>query len=75
MPRVRAERDPNRFARPNADGDPKVIDVRGDTIEFRGESDGRSGEVDEIAVITRKGGAFGEVAAAMRQAFKALKKE
>ena len=50
MPRVRTECDPDGFAGAKADRDPEVIEVRRDTINFRGECDWSSGDVNEIAV-------------------------
>ena len=48
---MRAERDANWFASPDADRDPEVIDVGRHAIDFRGERDGRAGDVDEVPVV------------------------
>ena len=50
MPRMGTECDANGFAGAEADGDPEVIDVRGDAIYFRGERDWISDDVNKIAV-------------------------
>jgi hypothetical protein len=47
---VGAECDADRFAGAKADRDPEVIDVRRDPINFRGEGDWSSGDMNEIAV-------------------------
>jgi hypothetical protein len=46
-----AECDADRCAGAKADRDPEVIDVRRDTIDFRGERDRSSGNMNEIAVV------------------------
>jgi hypothetical protein len=48
---VRTECDADRFAGAKADRDPKVIDVRRDTIDFCGECDRSAGNLNEIAVV------------------------
>ena len=45
-----AKGDADRFAGAKADRDPEVIDVRRDPINFRGECDWSSGNMNEIAV-------------------------
>jgi hypothetical protein len=47
---VGTECDADRFAGAKADRDPEVIDVRRDTIDFRGEGDWSSGNMNEVAV-------------------------
>jgi hypothetical protein len=51
LTRVSAQRDADRFAYAKADSDPEVIDVRRDPINFRGECDRSSGNMNEIAVV------------------------
>ena len=50
LPRVRAERDTDRFARARAKCDPEVIDVGRHAIDFGGEGNGRARDVNQIAV-------------------------
>ena len=45
---MRTECDADRFAGAKADRDPEVIEVRRDTINFRGECDWSSGNMNEI---------------------------
>ena len=44
------EGDADRFAGAEADRDPKMIDVRRDAIDFSGEGDWSSGDMNEITV-------------------------
>jgi len=48
---VSAQRDADRFAYAKADRDPEVIDVRRDPINFRGECDRSSGNMNKITVV------------------------
>ena len=48
---MRAQRAAKRFAGTDADRDPEVIDVSGHAVDFRGERDGRAGDMDEVAVV------------------------
>ena len=54
LPRMRAERDPDRLAAASGDADPEMIDVGRDSVDFRGESDRFSRQPDEIAVSKTK---------------------
>jgi hypothetical protein len=47
---VGAERDPDGFPAPGPDGDPEMIDVRRNAIDFRGESDRSTGDMNKLAV-------------------------
>lgn len=51
LPRVGAECDADRFACPDSDRDPKMINVSGNAVDFRRERDGSSGDVDKVAVL------------------------
>jgi len=67
---LRTERDTDRFAATDADRDPEMIDVRRDAIDFRGEGDGSSSEMDEVALVQPKVIPPGLLSASMWQAFK-----
>ena len=62
-----AERDADWFAGPDSDRDPEVIDVRRHPIDFRGEGDGRAGDMDEIAIVEPNGNPPARLFAAMWQ--------
>ena len=44
-----------------------MIDVRGNAIDFRPESDWLPGEMDEVAMLEPEGGAFCPLSWSMRQ--------
>ena len=69
MPRVRAEGDTDRFARARARAkcDPKVIDVRRHAIDFGGEGNGRTRDVNQIAVAKLRIGVSSSLLVSMRQ--------
>ena len=65
-----AERDANWFSGADTNRDPKMIDVRRDAIDFRGEGNRSAGKMDEIAVVKSSVAARGLLSASMWQAFK-----
>ena len=67
---MRAERDTDWFVGTDADRDPEMIDVRRDAIDFRGEGDGSSSEMDKVALVQPKVAPLGLLSASMWQAFK-----
>ena len=64
---MRAERDADRFAGAGAERDPEVIDVSRHAIDFRGEGDGRAGDMDEVAVAKLRIAVPARWLASMRQ--------
>jgi len=51
---MRTERDPDRLDGTCIEGDPKVIDVRRNAIDFGREGNDFSGDVNELAVVKLK---------------------
>ena len=66
-----AERDADRFARSETERDPEVVDVCRDGINLGRERDRRAGDVNEVAVLETKVGAFCLPSWSMRQNVKA----
>jgi len=65
---MRAERNPNRSARPDIDRDPEVIDVCRDAIDLGGECNRSPSHMNQVAMIQRKRGALLSLSVSMWQA-------
>jgi hypothetical protein len=72
LSRMGAQRDPDRFAAANSDGNPEVIDVTRNPVGFRGKRDRHARDMNKVSMSERKVSMLAAVAVSMRQASRVI---